>query len=217
MPNHIHLVIEQQQAAISRIMHQLLKEYSRYYNRRNKRTGHLFKERYRSILCQSDQYLSELVRYIHLNPVRAKIVNDPAAFRYSSHRAYLGLDQCGLVDVEPVLRHFGATKKRARQRYKGFVKAGIKLGRREDIYGGEDNRLLGSEEFVESTKKRVGKAGKVKVKKYGAADLEQLMDALTEATALTREQVCNGRKKRELVIAKEALLVVAREVGANNS
>src|SRR5215475_4228346 len=74
MTNHIHLLMEQQQSALSRIMHRLLIAYSRYYNRRNGRVGHLFKERYKAMLCQSNQYLAELVRYIHLNPVRAKLV-----------------------------------------------------------------------------------------------------------------------------------------------
>src|SRR6266576_1141057 len=79
----------------------------------NKKIGHLFQGRYKSILRQTDRYLGELVRYIHLNPVRAKMLKRPEDFEYSGHRAYLGLDKTGLVDTEPVLRHFGATKKRA--------------------------------------------------------------------------------------------------------
>jgi putative transposase len=154
MTNHIHLLMEQQQTALSRIMHRLLTTYSRYYNRRHGRIGHLFKERYKAILCQSDQYLAELVRYIHLNPVRAKMVGDPAEFGCSSHRAYLGIDKSGLVDVEPVLRHFGASKKLAQERFKLFVKLGTEQWSKQNFE--EDKRLLGSEEFVESTKKRVG-------------------------------------------------------------
>src|SRR5260370_30092700 len=79
---------------------------------------------------QSDRYLSELVRYIHLNPVRARIVNKPEDYEYSSHRAYVGLEPTGMVDVDPVLRHFGVKKTVARERYGQFVAAGMKLGSR---------------------------------------------------------------------------------------
>jgi len=137
-------------------MHRLLTGYSRYYNKRYGRVGHLFQSRYKGILCQSDQYLAELVRYIHLNPVRAKIVRTPAAYPYSSHRAYIGLEEPWLVDIEPVLRHFGGTKKLARERFALFVDAGIKVGHREEFYAAEEGRILGSEEFVDETKTRVG-------------------------------------------------------------
>jgi len=79
--------------------------------------------RHKAILCQSERYLSELVRYIHLNPVRAGIVTRPEDYKYSSHRAYLGLEAAGIVDVDPVLRHFGASQEVARDRYRKFVAA----------------------------------------------------------------------------------------------
>jgi hypothetical protein len=104
-------------------MHRLLTGYSQYYNRRYYRLGHLLQGRHKSILCQSDRYLAERVRYIHLNPVRAGIVQRPEQFKYSGHRAYLGLDTAGIVDVDPVLRHFGAKKAVAREAYQQFVDA----------------------------------------------------------------------------------------------
>ena len=213
MPNHIHLLVERQQDAISRVMHRVLTAYSRYYNRKSGRVGHLFQKRYKAILCQSDQYLAELVRYIHLNPVRAKMVSNPAAFRYSSHRAYLGMDELWLADVDPVLRYFGATKKLARERFEMFVNAGLKVGRREEFYGGEEGRILGAEEFVEAMKKRVGEVGNAKVKKGTARELHGLIVAVAEATRLKREEICSRSKKRAVVIAKEALIIVGQEVG----
>ena len=217
MPNHIHLLMERQQDAISRIMHRVLTGYSRYYNRKNGRVGHLFQKRYKAILCQSDQYLAELIRYIHLNPVRAKMVRNPGAYRYSSHRAYLGMDDGWLLDVDPVLRHFGVTKKVARERFELFVNGGLKGGRREEFYGGEEGRILGTEEFVETMKKRVGEVVKAKVKKGTTRELEGLIEAVVEATRLTREEICSRNKKRAVVIAKEALIIVGKEVGRNNA
>jgi putative transposase len=72
MSNHVHLLIERQSHSVSRIMHRILTGSSQYYNRKYRRSGHLLQGRHKAILCQSDQYLSELVRYIHLNPVRAR-------------------------------------------------------------------------------------------------------------------------------------------------
>jgi REP-associated tyrosine transposase len=101
MPNHLHLLIEQRDDAISRVMHRMLTGYTRYRNRKYNKQGHGVQGRYKAMLCQSDQYLAELVRYIHLNPVRAKMVRRAEGFVYSSHRAYLRLDKGGLVDAEP--------------------------------------------------------------------------------------------------------------------
>src|SRR6266446_6280450 len=120
--------------------------------------GHLFQGRYKAILCQSDRYLSELVRYIHLNPVRARMVNQPEDYEYSSHRSYLGLAPVRLVDVDPVLRHFGAKKDVARDRYRQFVAAGIKQGHCEEFYAADEGRILGTEEFGDATIHRIGEA-----------------------------------------------------------
>ncbi|HEX6188685.1 MAG TPA: hypothetical protein VFZ40_11435, partial [Pyrinomonadaceae bacterium] len=87
---HVHLLIERQATPISRIMHRVLTGYSQYYNRRYSRIAHLLQGRHKSILCQSERYLAELVRYIHLNPVRAKMVRKPENYLHSSHRAYRG-------------------------------------------------------------------------------------------------------------------------------
>ncbi len=91
MPNHVHLLLERQTDSLSRIMQRLLTGYAQYWNRKYRKVGHVFQGRYKAILCQKDAYLSELVRYIHLNPVRAKMVRRPEDYVWSSHRAYLGL------------------------------------------------------------------------------------------------------------------------------
>ena len=161
MTNHVHLLIERRQDAISRVMHRLLTGYSRYYNRRHDRVGHLFQKRYHATLCQTDQYLAELVRYIHLNPVRARIVRDPASCSYSSHRAYLGLEKSRLVDSEPVLRHFGATKKAARERFRLFVKAGLTDGPKDELFSELEGNICGDDDFIESINKRVGTVTKL--------------------------------------------------------
>lgn len=220
MPNHVHLLVERRGVAIGQVMHRLLTGYSRYYNKRYGRVGHLFQSRYKGILCQSDQYLAELVRYIHLNPVRAKIVRTPEAYPYSSHRAYIGLEEPWLVDIEPVLRHFGATKKLARERFKLFVDSGMKAGHRAEFYEADEGRILGSEEFVDETKKRVGeipRGARPEIKKRSAPNLEGVIEAAAKASRLTQEEICSRSKRSAVVTAKEAMIFVAHELGASNT
>ena len=221
MPNHIHLLVERQKDPISRIMLRLLTGYSQYHNRRYRKVGHLLQGRYKAILCQADQYLAELVRYIHLNPVRAKLARRPEDYPYSSHRAYLGLDETGLVDVQPVLRGFGARKQLARETYQKFVRAGMKLGHQEEFYQAEGGRVLGSEEFVDSTIHRIGETGALAArarKRTGDdLDLRKLVEVVELATGMRRRDFCGPGKSARIMLVKEALVYVGREAGATNA
>src|SRR5262249_55021447 len=149
--NHFHLLMERQADAIGRVMQRVLTGYSQYYNRKYRKVGHVFQGRYKAILCQSDTYMSELVRYIHLNSFRAKMVRKAESYPYSSQRAYLGTEKIVIVDVDPVLRLFGAKKDKARENFRTFVAAGVRLGHREEFYETGECNILGSDEFVDAT------------------------------------------------------------------
>jgi len=220
MPNHVHLLIERQVDAIGCIMHRLLTGYSQYYNRRYRRVGHLLQGRHKAILCQSDRYLSELVRYIHLNPVRAGIVEQPERYKYSGHRAYLGLERPGIVDLDPVLRHFGVKKRVARERYEQFVVAGMKLGHQAELYPTDDGRILGTEEFVDATIHRIGETRRsvrkekpMKVNKQFSA--EALLEAVEKICQVPRAQFCGASKRAAAVMAKELFVLTGRRAGAS--
>ena len=220
MPNHLHMLVERREDAISRVMHRVLTGYCMYHNRKYKKVGHVVQGRYKAILCQSDQYLAELVRYIHLNPVRAKMVRKPEAYFYSSHRAYVGLNNERLVDTERVLRYFGATKRLARARFELFVRAGIKEGARKEFYPEEEARILGSEEFVEQAMNRVGeipRGARNQVKKRGAIDLELLIRASEVVTGLKANEFCGNSKSRKLVVAKEAIILAGYSLEITNA
>lgn len=221
MPNHVHLLIERQENAIGRIMHRLLTGYAQYYNWRYRRVGHLFQGRHKAILCQSDRYLSELVRYIHLNPVRALMVDAPEDYQYSSHRAYLGLEPRMMVDVDPVLRHFGPKKKMAHERYRHFVAAGMADGHCEEFYAVEEGRILGTEEFVDAT---IHRLGEVKQRVRGAKEsamaeihADRLVAAVEKICRVSRAEFCGRSKSAEAVMAKEMLILVGSQIGASRS
>ena len=116
------------------------------FNQRHRRCGRLFQNRYKSILCQEDAYLLELVRYIHLNPLRVDIVKDLNAldrYAYTGHSAVTGKRKNPWQDTESVLRHFGKQNYFARKRYRDFVEKGVGLGRNPKLTGGGLLRSVG--------------------------------------------------------------------------
>ena len=151
MPNHVHLAIRVGQMPASRVVQNLAFRYARVFNRRVGRDGHLFQGRFRSILVDGNSYLLELVRYIHLNPVRAGLVPDPSAWAWSGHRTYLGKDRTVWLDSALVLAMFDDHDvRRARRRYAGFVREGLGEPHREEMHFGEgDTRVLGDPAFVQ--------------------------------------------------------------------
>ena len=218
MTNHVHLLIERQAETIGRIMQRVLTGYSQYYNRKYKQVGHVFQGRHKSILCQSDRYLAELVRYIHLNPVRAGMVELPEDYPYSSQRAYLGVEPEGIVDADPVLRHFGPVKKIARDRFREFIVAGIGLEYPMEFDSPAESGVLGSEEFVDSAIHRIGevaKHGKRKLKKEDRPfDTEALIASVEAVFALSRDKFCGPGKSAKAVMAKEVFILTGRKCGS---
>jgi len=139
IPNHFHLLLRTGQAPISTVMRRLLTGYAVSFNRRHRRSGHLFQNRFKSILCQDDLYLKELVAYIHLNPLRARLVpelKDLAIYRYCGHSVLMGRQKGDFQDAGYVLKIFGNKVADARRNYREFVWKRHDLGRRPELVGG---------------------------------------------------------------------------------
>jgi len=175
LANHVHLVLRTGLAPIATVMRRVLTGYAQEFNRRYKRHGHLFQNRYKSILCEEDPYFLELVRYVHLNPIRIGLVKSLKGLRhypFSGHGVLLGQFKNEWQDKDYVLKFFGKTEKKAREEYVSFVAKGLEEGRRTDLTGGGllrsvggwsalmalrsehtrvkgDERILGSSEFVQ--------------------------------------------------------------------
>lgn len=159
MPNHGHFLFCTGKQPIATLMRRLLTGYAVSFNRRHKRDGRLFQNRYKSIICQEDAYLMELVRYIHLNPLRARIVlsfDELNAYPYCGHSALMGKQKKSWQNVDYILKHFGRTVQKTRKDYLIFLEQGITQGRREDLTGGGLIRSLGG--WTEIKKNR-GKTG----------------------------------------------------------
>jgi putative transposase len=156
MPNHVHLLVESSEHPLAKFMQGLQQSYSQYFNLKHRKTGHLFEGRYKAILCQKDEYLLQLIRYIHLNPVRAGMVRSPERYRYSGDHAYLQGKATETIDPGTVLSMLGG-----KQAYRKFVQDGLSEGHKEEYYAVEDQRFLGGEGFGERLlKKKLDLPGK---------------------------------------------------------
>jgi len=146
MPNHAHFLFRSGAYGISTLMGRMLTGYAIYFNRRHRRHGQLFQNRYKSIICQEDIYFKELVRYIHLNPLRAKLVpgiQDLNRYPYGGHSVLMGKKGFAWCDTKYVLSYFGRDVSAARKRYASYVREGMDQGRRPELVGGGLVRSLG--------------------------------------------------------------------------
>ena len=143
MGNHIHLAVQISDVPLGRLVQWIASRYAYYLNRRLGRTGHLFERRYRAILVDADSYLLELVRYIHLNPVKAGIVKKPTSYIWSSHRYYLGQGTLDWLVTDWVLSFFGMNLQQARKTFHDFVTdAGHDEAPDDMLFGSDDDRRL---------------------------------------------------------------------------
>ena len=232
IPNHFHLLLRTGNIPISKVMQRLLTGYVVSFNRRYHRFGHLFQNRYKSILCQEDSYLLELVRYIHLNPLRAKLVlayNALTRYPYCGHGVILGSRENDWQDVQYILRLFGDKKRTSKARYNEFIREGIEQGRRSDLIGGGllrsqggwaavkvlresggyqkgDERILGNGDFVEKVLSQAEEQFEEKYRLQAAGyNLDKLIERVGEILKISPEDIMERGKEKWKVEARSIL------------
>lgn len=149
MPNHYHLLIETPMGNLSRAMRHLNHVYTQRFNRLTGRDGHLFRGRYKSILIEEDAYLIELLRYIHLNPVRAGMTKRPEQHRWTSHHYYLKGTETGFLTTTRLLEYFGRRRNLARRKLHEFVMSGVPIELEKRLSGQKWPSVLSSANFEE--------------------------------------------------------------------
>lgn len=158
MPNHLHLLIQVKKHSIDKIMQVIQTGYTMYFNKRYNHIGHVFQGRYQSFLVDKETYLLELLRYIHLNPIRAGIVKTLGNYPWSSHQALLDPNNefNKILDREAVLLNFSQDPKRQVKEYKEFVLAGE--GSWEEIFPHVAwGQVIGSDKFIHKVEKKIKK------------------------------------------------------------
>jgi putative transposase len=241
IPNHFHLLLRTGKVPIATVMRRLLTGHAGYFNKRHRRSGHLIQNRYKSILCQEDTYLLELVRYIHLNPLRAGLIKEFDRLRkypYSGHSTLMGKVKRDWQDIEWVLRLFDKRQRVARRRYEEFVEKGISMGRRKDLTGGglirsmggwaavklmrkskmfekSDERILGDGDFVEQVLSEANEQMERKnILKSKGYNLKMIADRVSTVMELEASEIWKAGKSRRRVAARSLMCFWAvRELG----
>jgi len=210
MKNHFHLLLGVEEAPLGKVMQSLLFRYTRYFNKRYGKVGHLFQGRYRAILCDKDAYLLELVRYVHLNPIRAKVVTDPERYPWTSHLSYLGKVKQGLVEEDFVLGQFGNKKSLARRRYRRFVLEALQSGHQERYYEVKDQRFLGEDSFIDGID--VERRDK-EVPVYDIA-IKVIVQEVSRATGVGQDRLYSVTRSREGAYGRSMVAYLARVLSA---
>ncbi len=202
MPNHVHILLRSGPQGLPTYMRRLLSGYAISFNRRHDRHGHLFQNRYKSIVCEEDSYFRELVRYIHLNPLRAGLVNSLSEldkYAWSGHAMLMGKLKKKWQDDEYVLKWFGDKIGEARRAYRKYVSAGVEEGRRPDLVGGGLIRSQGGWSAVKAMR-RLGIMEKSDERILGSGSFVE--NVLTQADEKIRYQFTSGesvRRAEELI------------------
>jgi len=150
MSNHFHLLLETPEGNLSQIMRHINGAYTIYFNIKRKRTGHLFQGRFKAILIEADEYLTELSRYIHLNPVRIEIVEKPEEYQWSSYRSYVGHSKPPeWLMTGFILGCFAKKAVDAQSQYRTFVEDRLNKEYENPLKGTIGTSILGSTAFIE--------------------------------------------------------------------
>lgn len=242
MPNHLHLLVRTGAGGLSAAMRRLLTGYAVHFNREHRRAGHLFQNRYKSVLVEQDPYMLELVRYVHLNPLRSGTVGSLGEldlYPWTGHSALLGNADRPWQPVDFLLARFGKTAGKARTHYREFVASGLSEGHRKDLQGGglvrsaggwervkalrrgrerwaADERVLGSSEFVEAIWREaetLERKGARTPAAGSAACLDALVHRVAQHSGLTVAALTAGSRRGDVVAARAVVSYVATRVG----
>ena len=240
MPNHFHILCKTKNIPLASIMRRMLTGYVVNFNKRHRRYGHLFQNRYKSIVCQEDVYLKELVRYIHLNLLRAGLVKDLKELNrnpWSGHSALVGKVKRGWQNTEYVLTFFGDSDN-SRKNYSRYVGKGIDQGRRPELVGGglirsmggwsavlasrrrgerkvADQRILGDSEFVKCVISSLDDRIKKNLRLSGQRiDIQTLAKRVSEKYGVSIGELQSGGRRRAVVKARRTISWIGvRELG----
>jgi putative transposase len=234
LPNHAHLLLRSGPAGLPRVMRRFLTGYALAYNRRHRRMGHLFQNRYKSIVVEEDAYFRELLRYIHLNPLRAKVVPNLLhldRYPWCGHAGLLGRGTPPWQDRAYVLAWFGQRERPAYQAYRAYLREGIPQGRRLDLVGGglirslggwaevrairqrgervrTDARILGSGPFVEQMLARGDDRAKRQVARAKRLhEAEGIIRQACQRNGISDEELRMGGRRRQISAVRAHLAV----------
>lgn len=221
MDNHYHLILETPNGNLLKVMHGINGGYTGYFNRKYNRSGHLFQGRYKGILVEKDAYLVELSRYVHLNPVSARIVDKPEQYRWSSYPGYIGkVKEYEWVEYSWVLSKFGNERSMARKGYRKYMDEALNVKLENPLKNLHGQVILGGKEFIEKIK------GMLRGKSLSHEIIErkrlverpfpnEVISTVAKAFDI-KEDTIEGKGNRDNTARKVAIYFVQRYTGLSN-
>jgi REP element-mobilizing transposase RayT len=220
MDNHYHLLLHTPQGNLSRSMRHLNGLYTQRYNRKYRRDGSLFRGRFKAVLIEADAYLLELVRYIHLNPVQAGLVEEPHDYAWGSHAAYLqSASSPGWLVKDEVLGRFGARGEDAVRRYQEFVQAGVSPNIERIYEKKKGTAVLGTEGFKEWVRTRISQKARGDYELPQARAIlvrpgaEQVLEAVRKTYGVDRDALARVRRGQRNEPKDVAMYLCRKECG----
>ena len=210
MKNHVHMALQVSDIPLAKMMQSLSQRYTGWFNHQYDRIGHLFQGRYKAILVDRDGYLLELIRYIHLNPVRAELVTDPIEYSESSHGAYLDPEKSSRwLSIDPAFKLFGQTQEAAQAKYLYFMGQPLEKEHLELLRkGSAEGRILGDDDFVQKALKQ---AGATVVKPVSDIGLDTLTVLVAEKYNISPQDIISKSRGRSAVEARAVIALLAVE------
>ncbi len=231
MPNHLHLMVRTTHSSVSRLMHRLLTGFASFYNRSEERMGHVFQGRFKSIVVQPENYFRRLVRYIHLNPLKAGLVRsirELGEYRWSGHRSILGLED-GFVNRDEVLAAFGPDRRHALGAYlsclekpdeidENLLSSGSYAIDRSGLHPVEGSDVfdqvrcgfvLGDRDFaLRACELSKGTRGLMRRRGDTHSLLREVEDSVTDKLRITKQMLRGGRRSESVSRARSILCKV---------
>ena len=205
MSNHIHFAIRVTDVPLSDIMQNLTLRYVTYINRKHGRTGHLFQGRFKSLLIEDIGYLKELIRYIHLNPVRAGIVNKPDEYPWNSHCAYLTPSEFPWVSAKQILNLFSHDETEGLNRYTQFIHNAIGVEYEIDLQFEHSHGVIGEDTSMSEIPRNVFESQKRQL------SLTELVEAICEKYKISSYTLCSMGKNPQVSHARSMLALLVKE------
>jgi len=197
MTNHFHLLLQQGPASLSVAVHSILNRYSHWFNAKNQRRGHLFGDRFRAIPCRNDAYFVELLRYIHLNPVRAGLASGPAGWAWTGHNEIVRAGR--LVDRDLPLSFFGERIDGAVEAYRDFLNVPNDFVPDESVRSGESEEKKLSPEFPAPAEEK--------------PDLDRIVSEVSVRHGVDRDALLGQRRARRLTAARRDFVEFCLKAG----
>jgi putative transposase len=209
LTNHVHLLLQTPKGNLSKMMQPFQTSYTTYFNKRHRRSGHVFEQRYKAFVVDKDNYLLQVSRYIHLNPVQAKLVQRPRDYSWSSYRAYVREKTSSWLHREVILEQLGGKAKERLLTYRHYVEGAINSGKAWEPLPVIGQAFVGDEGFARQAKRKSVTANASK-EKY---NLREIVQAVGQGLRLEENDLRKSLRKEEIQKGREILMYLARRHG----